>query len=389
MTESASSDNRKLLILIAGIKGAVASTLAMAVAAMQKEPSLVRPYLTTAVRFPHLPPVESTAVAGWDVRSRPMAEAAACQRILPDDVCRSQRGEMDRLEVRDAPPAEASLREQVERLRADIETFRSLHPGCLPVMVNLLPAAPLQDLSHCGDIEDLYRKADANALPDLAYAIAAVLSKVALVNFTPNEVELPALIREAESRGTPVAGRDGKTGQTYLKVVLASALKARSLTVDGWYSLNILGNEDGRNLMAPERSAGKLANKTDLLDDILGYRIGERYGRSTHTVRIDYYPPRGDAKEAWDVVDFRGMFGLPMTLRLNLQGRDSILAAPLVLDLGRWMAAIQRAGFGGAVPELGFYFKKPVGPNPPVNFEQQLAALETLERRCTEGAQRA
>jgi myo-inositol-1-phosphate synthase len=388
MTESNPQDHRQLLIMVAGIKGAVASTLALAVSAMQNDPDLVRSSLTTGARFPHLPPPESTAVAGWDISRHSMADAAACQQILPDSVCRLQQAAMDRIEVRTAPPAEAGLREQVDRLMADIDSFRAGHRGCMPVFVNLLPAAPIQALDQCRDLEELYRTADAKALPDLAYTIAAVRSGIALVNFTPNAVELPFLIREAESRGVPVAGRDGKTGQTYLKVVLASALKARSLTVDGWYSLNILGNEDGRNLMEPERAAGKVANKTDLLNDILGYPVGERYGRSTHTVRIDYYPPRGDAKEAWDVVDFRGIFGLPMTLRLNLQGRDSILAAPLVLDLARWMAAVQSAGIGGAVPELGFYFKKPVGPNPPVRFEEQLAALTALERRCMEGAQR-
>lgn len=388
MTETNPQDHRQLLILVAGIKGAVASTLALAVSAMQNDPDLVRPSLTTGARFPHLPPLESTVVAGWDISRQSMADATACQQILPDSVCRSQQAAMDRIDVRIAPSAEAGLREQVDQLMADIDSFRAGHRGCLPVLVNLLPAAPIQALDHCRDLEELYRTADAKALPDLAYTIAAVRSGIALVNFTPNAVELPFLIREAESRGVPVAGRDGKTGQTYLKVVLASALKARSLTVDGWYSLNILGNADGRNLMEPDRAAGKVANKTDLLNEILGYPVGERYGRSTHTVRIDYYPPRGDAKEAWDVIDFRGIFGLPMTLRLNLQGRDSILAAPLVLDLARWMAAVQAAGIGGNVPELGFYFKKPVGPNPPVRFEEQLTALTALERRCMEGAQR-
>jgi myo-inositol-1-phosphate synthase len=167
-------------------------------------------------------------------------------------------------------------------------------------------------------------------------------------------------------------------------VVLASALKARRLSVDGWYSLNILGNADGKNLMEPERAAGKVANKTDLLDDILGYPIGERYGSPTHKVHIDYYPPRGDAKEAWDVIDFRGLFDLPMSIRLNLQGRDSILAAPMALDLGRWMAALQLAGHCGPVPELGFYFKKPVGPKAPRTFQEQLNSMDLLERRCEE-----
>ena len=172
-----------------------------------------------------------------------------------------------------------------------------------------------------------------------------------------------------------------KTGQTYFKVVLASALKARGLYVDGWYSLNILGNADGLNLMDPDNACGKLNNKTRLLDDILGYPVGEHYGRSTHKVTIDYYPPRGDAKEAWDVIDVKGVFGMPMSLRLNLQGRDSILAAPMALDLARWAAALQVAGIAGPVADLGFYFKKPVGDDAPLTFEDQLGALDRLEAR--------
>jgi myo-inositol-1-phosphate synthase len=133
--------------------------------------------------------------------------------------------------------------------------------------------------------------------------------------------------------------------------------------------------------MNPDHACGKLNNKTHLLDDILGYPVGERYGQSAHKVHIDYYPPRGDAKEAWDVIDITGIFGMPMSLRLNLQGRDSILAAPMVLDLARWAAALHTAGITGPVTELGFFFKKPVGDDVPLTFEDQLAALDRLESR--------
>jgi myo-inositol-1-phosphate synthase len=249
-------------------------------------------------------------------------------------------------------------------------------------MINLLPAAPPVALDGCKNVAEVFEIAGNHSLPDLAYALAAVMSDVPVVNFTPNAVEIPALIAEALKRNVPLCGRDGKTGQTYLTVVLASALKARCFTIDGWYSLNILGNADGKNLMEPRRAAGKVANKTDLLDDILGYRVGGRYGAPTHKVHIDYYPPRGDAKEAWDVIDFRGLFDLPMSIRLNLQGRDSIMAAPMALDLGRWLAALQLAGFGGPVPELGFFFKRPVGDRAPLTFAEQLNSLAVLEHRC-------
>jgi myo-inositol-1-phosphate synthase len=125
-----------------------------------------------------------------------------------------------------------------------------------------------------------------------------------------------------------------------------------------------------------------VSNKTELLDDLLGYAVGERYGEPAHKVLIDYYPPRGDAKEAWDVIDLKGLFGLPMSIRLNLQGRDSILAAPMVLDLARWVTALHLAGRSGPVGELGFFFKKPVGDRPPLTFQDQLAALDALQTEC-------
>jgi myo-inositol-1-phosphate synthase len=276
------------------------------------------------------------------------------------------------------------LRGQMEQVMKDIQTFKTRQPDGQPVFINLLPAGVRSNLRECLHISELFEKYTVEDFPDIPFVLAAIRSEVPVVNFTPNELEIPAIVNEAVKYGTPLSGRDGKTGQTFFKVVLASALKARSFFVDGWYSLNILGNADGMNLMNPEKAAGKLANKTGLLDEILGYPVGQKYGVSSHKVHIDYYPPRGDAKEAWDVVDFTGMFGLPMSIRMNLQGRDSILAAPLILDLGRWMAALKAAGKSGAVAELGFYFKKPVGDNPPLTFEDQMQTLKSLEQSCNE-----
>jgi myo-inositol-1-phosphate synthase len=203
-----------------------------------------------------------------------------------------------------------------------------------------------------------------------------------VANFTPNDLTQPAVIETALANQVPLAGRDGKTGQTYFKVVLASAFRARHLYVDGWYSMNILGNADGRNLMDPERAHGKLENKTRLLDDILGYHVGEHYGEPTHKVHIDYYPPRGDAKEAWDVIDLKGLFDLPMSVRINLQGRDSILAAPMALDLALWMVRLKECGYQGPVAELGFFFKKPEGSNPSYSFVDQIQDLQRLAADC-------
>ena len=217
-----------------------------------------------------------------------------------------------------------------------------------------------------------------------SYVMAAMACGVPVVNFTSNAVECPLVVREAFQAGVPLCGRDGKTGQTYLKVVIASALKARNLLVDGWYSLNILGNEDGRNLSDPQKASGKLANKTDFLDVILGYPVGKGYGESTHKVTIDFYPPRGDSKESWDVIDMKGIFGMPMSIRVNMQLRDSILAAPMVIDLAVWMAALHAAGRTGFVPELAFYFKKAPLPESPVTFQEQIGAMQHMAHNLLE-----
>jgi myo-inositol-1-phosphate synthase len=371
------------LLIVAGTKGAVGSTVAAAIAALRDDPHTVLPWLTAARWIDDPGLFKAMDIAGWDVSPEPFMKAFERHKVLPRENYLAHEEYLKQVSIRQAP-SPGSLQSLVERLTGDLQDFKNRFPGNHPVLVNLLPACRTTGVENCSRIEELYAHADPQAFPDLAYVLAAVSSGVPVVNFTSNAVELPVVAEKAAKAGVPLCGRDGKTGQTYLKVVLASALKARSLKVDGWYSLNILGNEDGRNLTDPDRAAGKLANKTGLLEEVLGYPVGEKYGSSSHKVVIDYYPPRGDCKEAWDVIDFAGLFGLPMSLRLNLQARDSALAAPMVIDLALWMAALHGAGRSGPVPELGFYFKKPVGPNPPVTFQEQLTALEGLEAVCWE-----
>ncbi len=382
MTMSDLSKSQSLLLMVAGVKGAVGSTLTVAAAAMRENPESVLPSLMTADMFPYLGPAHAVHVVGWDSTERTLVEAIEAHGVLSKNLWKGHLDELEQVQVKLAPSADLNLRDQVGRLKRDIQEFRDHYPHGRAVLINLLPAGVQGDLSHYQSLSQLYAEVDPAGFPDLSYSIAAILAGLPVVNFTPNEVEIPVIVHETVKRGVPISGRDGKTGQTYLKVVLASALKARNLFVDGWYSLNILGNADGENLMNPDRAAGKLTNKTEILDEILGYEVGERYGVSSHKVQIDYYPPRGDAKEAWDVIDLLGLFGLPMSIRVNLQGRDSVLAVPLVLDLARWMVVLQMAGRSGLIPELGFYFKQPMGDDPPLTFQDQLAKLGELQRAC-------
>jgi myo-inositol-1-phosphate synthase len=372
--------SRPLLLLIAGVKGAIGSTMVLASHIMRRQPEMITPYLTTTALWSDGGAVAPVYVAGWDVSQQSMSQTLTLHRVVPESLWRKDRDCLDDMPLALAPKAGLSVSAQVDQLLEDIDAFRKTWPDALPVMINLLPAC-----SECGlATGDAIEEMDGGRFPDLAYARAAIAAGIPVVNFTPNDLGDPALVKAAAEKGLPLVGRDGKTGQTYFKVVLASALKARQLRVDGWYSLNILGNADGRNLMDPDCARGKLANKTELLDDVLGYRVGEAYGESAHKVHIDYYPPRGDAKEAWDVIDIKGLFGLPMSIRVNLQGRDSILAAPMALDLARWVLLLQAVGRGGAVPELGFFFKKPEGERPATTYEDQLRALKKLEAFCRE-----
>jgi myo-inositol-1-phosphate synthase len=378
------SKSQPLLLLVAGAKGAVGSTLAAVVAAMSQRPESILPSLTTAEILSDLLPSKPVHMVGWDLQDRTLVECIKTHGVLSRELWKLYEGQLEQVQVRLPPEASLDLFGQVQKIKQDIIAFKEQYPHARGVLVNLLPAAPRADLNRFEDLSQLYSELAPEDLPDLPYILAAILAGLPIVNFTSNQVEIPVVITEAIKQGVPISGRDGKTGQTYLKVVLASALKARNLVVDGWYSLNILGNRDGKNLMDPRRAASKLSNKTDILDDIMGYQVGERYDVSSHKVQIDYYPPRGDAKEAWDVIDFLGVFGLPMSLRLNLLGRDSVLAAPLVLDLARWMVALQTAGRSGPVPELAFYYKHPVGHKPPLTFQDQVAVLRELGLWCRE-----
>jgi myo-inositol-1-phosphate synthase len=332
----------------------------------------------TATEFLTLSKFPVIEIAGWDLSTATIAETVVAHGVVPPRVADPFVEKLDGIAAVAAPNAADRLETQIDAIRDDIKQFRAQRPTARPVMVNLLPACPQCPAGIGTHLEDI----NCRLFPDLAYALAAVRDGIPLVNFTPNDLTQPAVVETAIANGVPLAGRDGKTGQTYLKVVLASAFRARRLYVDGWYSMNILGNADGRNLMDPERAHGKLENKTRLLDDILGYHVGEHYSEPTHKVHIDYYPPRGDAKEAWDVIDLKGLFGLSMSLRINLQGRDSILAAPMALDLALWMAQLQDRGYKGPIAELGFFFKKPEGVKPPYTFVDQIQALQTLAADC-------
>jgi myo-inositol-1-phosphate synthase len=205
-------------------------------------------------------------------------------------------------------------------------------------------------------------EADDDTIPSsMIYAYAAISEGIPYANAAPNlSADIPALVALAASTQTPLAGKDLKTGQTLIKTIMAPGLKARLLGVDGWYSTNILGNRDGEVLDDPESFRTKEESKKSVLDYILQPHLyPDLYSDLHHVVRINYYPPRGDNKEGWDNIDLVGWLGYKMQLKINFLCRDSILAAPIVLDVALFLDLAKRAGMHGIQEWLSFYFKSP------------------------------
>jgi myo-inositol-1-phosphate synthase len=200
--------------------------------------------------------------------------------------------------------------------------------------------------------------------PSMIYAYAAIKSGVPFANGAPNlTVDIPALKGLAEAHGVPICGKDFKTGQTLMKTIIAPGLKSRMLGLAGWYSTNILGNRDGEVLDDPESFKTKEESKLSVLEQILQPDVyPDLYDGFSHVVRINYYPPRGDNKEGWDNIDIFGWLGYPMQIKIDFLCRDSILAAPLVLDLALFLDLGKRAGLKGIQEWLSFYFKSPQTP---------------------------
>jgi myo-inositol-1-phosphate synthase len=251
-----------------------------------------------------------------------------------------------------------AIREDINRFRDEKGVSRLVMIWCASTEVYIEPCEV-----HA-TIEAFEKAIDANderIAPSMLYAYAALLEGVPFANGSPNlAVDMPCLRQFATERNIPISGKDFKTGQTLMKTVLAPMVKARQLGLSGWYSTNILGNRDGEVLDAPENFKTKEESKLGVLEDILEpSKNPDLYGDVFHKVQINYYPPRGDNKEGWDNIDIFGWMGYPMQIKVNFLCRDSILAAPLALDLVLFSDLAQRAGLGGIQEWLSFYYKSP------------------------------
>jgi myo-inositol-1-phosphate synthase len=257
-------------------------------------------------------------------------------------------------------------RDLAEQLRQDIRDFkkknsldRMVAVWCASTETYIKPGPQHATLEQ---FEKAMERNDDAIAPSMLYAWACIMEGVPYCNGAPNlAVDTAALIQLANDRGVPISGKDFKTGQTWMKTVIAPGLKARMLGLAGWYSTNILGNRDGEVLDDPASFKTKEESKLSVLHTILQPEIyPELYKDFSHVVRINYYPPRGDNKEGWDNIDIFGWMGYPMQIKVNFLCRDSILAAPIVLDLALFSDFAHRAGMKGIQEWLSFYYKSPM-----------------------------
>lgn len=385
----------KLGILIVGMGGAVSTTFLAGVEAIRRgeaqpigsltQMGTVRLGKRYEYRIPRIKDalplalLDDLVFGGWDIFPENCYTAGLQAAVLQEKHLEGVRAFIEALQpwpgvfkrefVKNLDGSNVKPRrghlELIEEIKRDIGRFkdeqavsRCVMIWCASTEAYLQPSEVHASLSA---FEDGLRNNDPAISPSMLYAYSALSSGIPYINGAPNlTVDIPALVELAEKNGVPIAGKDFKTGQTLMKTVLAPGLKARMLGLTGWYSTNLLGNRDGMVLDDKDSFKTKEESKLCALETILQPDVyKELYGDFHHKVAISYYPPRGDQKEGWDCIDIFGWLGYPMQIKVDFLCRDSILAAPIVLDLVLFMDLAQRAEMTGIQEWLSFYFKNP------------------------------
>ena len=385
----------KLGVLLVGL-GAVSTTFIAGVLAIRKgfakpigsqtQMGTVRLGKRTEGRSPRIGDVvalsslDDLEFGGWDIFSDDCYAAARTAGVIEPSLLDKVRPELEKIRPwpavfdqryvkrLDGPNVKrgANKKDLADQVVADIRQFKADRALDRLVMIwcGSTEVFMVESPAHA-TVASFERALESNdpAIPSsMVYAYAAIREGIPYANAAPNlTADIPALVELAARTKTPLAGKDLKTGQTLIKTIVAPGLKARLLGVEGWYSTNILGNRDGEVLDDPESFKTKEESKKSVLDYILQPHLyPDLYAQLCHVVRINYYPPRGDNKEGWDNIDIVGWLGYPMQLKINFLCRDSILAAPIVLDLALFLDLAKRAGMHGIQEWLSFYFKSPM-----------------------------
>jgi len=385
----------RLGVLIPGM-GAVATTLIAGTLSIRKglskpigsisQMGTIRLGKRTEKRIPRvkdfvpLAELEDLVFGGWDIHGKDMYQIALDTGVLRQEhlapiadklkAITPMKAVFDPAYVRrlEGPWVKQAKtkRELADQLREDIQSFKQKEQCSRMVMIwcgsTEIYLETQQVHTDLARFEKALEENDTAIAPSMIYAYAALQEGIPFINGAPNLTEnIPALLELAAKTRSPVAGDDFKTGQTLMKTVIAPALKARMLGLNGWFSTNILGNRDGEVLDDPESFKTKEKSKLSVLEYILQPELyPDLYKDAYHKVRINYYPPRGDNKEGWDNIDIFGWMGYPMQIKIDFLCRDSILAAPVALDLVLFMDLAHRAGKHGIQEWLSFYFKSPI-----------------------------
>ncbi|CAN5781674.1 inositol-3-phosphate synthase [soil metagenome] len=375
---------RVLGIAVVGIGGAVGTTMAAGIELLKKGLIGTEGLPLADSSIDGLADYSDIVFAGWDLFPENLTKAAEGHEVLTYKQHVAVEAELAKIKPWPAVGDERFLsliegqnkiggghRAIIEKLRRDLAAFKSKCDSV--VVINLastekLAVAGNEILNTLAGFEKALDEDADDISPSMLYAYAAIAEVVPYANFTPSvAADIPALIEFADKQNVPIAGKDGKTGQTFIKTVLAPALKSRALHVDGWYSTNILGNRDGLALSNEDSLASKVKTKQNVLDDILGYTVED------HIVDIRYYRPRCDNKDAWDNIDISGFLGQKMQIKVNFLCKDSILAAPLAIEIARCLDLARQRGQGGIQERLSVFFKLPMskGAKPEHDFHKQ------------------
>lgn len=403
---------KKLGVAIIGVNGAVSSTVIAGTELMVRglsprigmltEKSDVAGESPISEAFDYSP-LEDLVFGGWDLQFPNLYEAALTHQVLPRENIEAIRGKLEEAKPWPAVFSQEyaanlrgdnivtvnGMRAQVEHIMNDLRTFQQKNDLDNVVMVNLASTEKYMELQKVHTTPEAFEEGldrnDPAIAPAMRYFYAAIKCGFPHANFAPSLSNIPALAKLAEQHGVPYAGMDGKTGQTLLKTALAAMFRVRQLKIHGWYSINFLGNNDGLVLDSPSSNKTKVLSKASVLDSIVGYHV------ENHQVHIHYYKPRGDAKEAWDNIDIVGFGGVPMQMKINFLCQDSVLAAPLVIDLIRLLDQAKKVGEKGIQRQLSVYFKSPYASpgETPVHdlFRQEKLLLDWAAARSTKKAQ--
>ena len=418
MKEQIEKANGKLGVLIPGL-GAVATTMIAGVEAVKKglaqpvgsltQTGNIRLGKRTENRYPKikdfvpLAELSDIVFGGWDVYEDNVYEAAVHAKVLEQGLLTPIKAELEKIKPMKAVFDKEYVRnldgknvktaatkwDLAQEVMADIDDFKKKNGVSRLVMVwcgsteKYIEEADVHQNIYV--FEDGLRNNDPLISPSMIYAYAAIKKGVPFANGAPNlTCDIPALIELAKENGVPIGGKDFKTGQTLMKTILAPGLQARALGIRGWFSTNILGNRDGLVLDDPDNFKTKEVSKLGVLEDILRPEESpELYGDLYHKIRINYYPPHGDNKESWDNIDIFGWLGYSMQIKINFLCRDSILAAPIVLDLALFLDLAKRSNMSGIQEWLSFYFKSPQtapGLRPEHDIFKQLIKLQNTLR---------